>query len=132
MDVATASQIVNSPAAYLLLAIIVSVTAYKFFIVVYNRMTEEKLEKEKQIKALYEQQAQDAREREEQNNEHQSKLLSQLDQSTKNQERLAEAVEHINASLVSLNDRLNSEIKVVHNRVDDLQLKINQQTGGVQ
>lgn len=129
MDVTGISQIANSPAAYLILAVIVSVTAYKFFIVVYEKIVAEKKEKDEQLIALREAQAAEAKEREKNLLEHNNKLLTHLERSNVSQERTAEAIERINEGMVGLNERLSHEISMVHERVDDLQKTINK--GGV-
>lgn len=132
MDVTGISQIANSPAAYLILAIIVSVTAYKFFIVVYEKIVAEKKEKDEQLVALRAEQAAEAKAREERLLEHNNKLLTHLERSNVSQERTAEAIERINEGMVGLNERLSHEISMVHERVDDLQESINNNRGGIQ
>ena len=132
MDVTGISQIANSPAAYLILAVIVSVTAYKFFIVVYEKIVAEKKEKDEQLVALRAEQAAEAKVREEKLHSHNEKLLTHLERSNESQERTTEAIERINESLGGLNERLSHEISMVHERVDDLQESINNNRGGLQ
>lgn len=132
MDITGISQIANSPAAYLIIAIIVSITFYKFFNQVFDKMANEKKEKDEQLIALREVQAAEAKAREERLLEHNNKLLTHLERSNVSQERTAEAIERINDGMVCLNERLSHEISMVHERVDDLQESINNNRGGIQ